>query len=600
MSALIGLAIGLLVIFFIIALLQTILSSISEILSSISKETADWLGRKHVGCELYIPSILEAKNPWNEKDDSDQEKLKRYNPSFASILPPRPFTFISKMSAISTPHPSQEFMEINAIREILKISPNPPYQFLFENLEKNIKYPVKPPVKSSIESVPSWSPSEIDIGEPTLKLPYYKAPFSFLNSFVDTAYKDEKNRLNNAAQRKIYLIKVLSDRNLYLQALSDNAWEKRETAIAKQNAIFESALTVYHEHSAAFTSASQKEAEALFDLKNRCFTKGGAGLIERIKLAMQTIALPAYITNEFQSTYNSESGIIIHEHKFRDPASIKWVKLASSKPASKKEVKESIAIFCPAICLRLAAEIIRLDIENIVTGVAINGWADYIDHATGKNYRAFCASFFATKQQLENLDLSALDPVVAFRALKGVSGNTNSGSLIPITPIMQLNTSDPRFIDTKNILGNIQEGENLALIDWDDFEHLCGELFERAFAESGAQVKVTQASRDQGVDAVIFDPDPLRGGKIIVQAKRYKNTVDVSAVRDLYGAVLNEGAIKGILVTTSHFGPDAYAFSRDKPLTLFNGRELLGLLDKHGYKFRIDLAEAKRLTQDKA
>ena len=61
---------------------------------------------------------------------------------------------------------------------------------------------------------------------------------------------------------------------------------------------------------------------------------------------------------------------------------------------------------------------------------------------------------------------------------------------------------------------------------------------------------MTQASRDGGVDAIAFDPDPIRGGKIVIQAKRYAYTVGVSAVRDLYGTLMNEGATKGILVTT--------------------------------------------------
>jgi restriction system protein len=64
------------------------------------------------------------------------------------------------------------------------------------------------------------------------------------------------------------------------------------------------------------------------------------------------------------------------------------------------------------------------------------------------------------------------------------------------------------------------------------------------FSRSGGEVKVTRASRDGGVDAIAFDPDPIRGGKIVIQAKRYTNTVEVSAVRDLYGTVVNEGAIK--------------------------------------------------------
>jgi len=120
------------------------------------------------------------------------------------------------------------------------------------------------------------------------------------------------------------------------------------------------------------------------------------------------------------------------------------------------------------------------------------------------------------------------------------------------------------------------------------------ELFEQEFATGGGEVKVTQASRDGGVDAVAFDPDPIRGGKIVIQAKRYANTVGVSAVRDLYGTVMNEGAIKGILVTTADYGPDAYEFAKGKPLTLLNGSNLLHLLEKHGRQARINLHEARQ------
>lgn len=107
------------------------------------------------------------------------------------------------------------------------------------------------------------------------------------------------------------------------------------------------------------------------------------------------------------------------------------------------------------------------------------------------------------------------------------------------------------------------QGTNLAAMHWEDFEQFVRELFELEFAQNGGEVKVTQASRDGGVDAVIFDPDPLRGGKIVIQAKRYTNTVGVSAVRDLYGTVINEGANTGILITTSDYGHDSYEFAKD-------------------------------------
>ena len=136
-------------------------------------------------------------------------------------------------------------------------------------------------------------------------------------------------------------------------------------------------------------------------------------------------------------------------------------------------------------------------------------------------------------------------------------------------------------------------------IEDDGDEHIGPVCLEEFVYCPEREVKVTQASRDGGIDAVAFDPDPIRGGKIVIQAKRYTNTVGVSAVRDLYGTVMNEGANKGILVTTSDYGPDAYEFARGKPLTLLSGANLLHLLEKHGHKARIDLKEAKRLAAEK-
>jgi restriction system protein len=66
-------------------------------------------------------------------------------------------------------------------------------------------------------------------------------------------------------------------------------------------------------------------------------------------------------------------------------------------------------------------------------------------------------------------------------------------------------------------------------------------------------------------------------------------------VRDLYGTIMNEGANRGILITTASFGPDAYEFAKDKPISLVSGNQLLIMLQNHGKKFRIDLEEARRL-----
>jgi restriction system protein len=167
--------------------------------------------------------------------------------------------------------------------------------------------------------------------------------------------------------------------------------------------------------------------------------------------------------------------------------------------------------------------------------------------------------------------------------------------MIPIKPILQLERDDPRFVAGQGVVDGIDARTNLAAMDWEDFEHLIREVFAKEFSSPGSEVKITRASSDGGVDAVVFDPDPLRGGKIVIQAKRYTNTVGVSAVRDLYGTLMNEGAGKGILVTTADFGPDAHAFAKDKPLVLLSGSHLLHLLNKHGHQARIDVQEARSL-----
>ena len=59
---------------------------------------------------------------------------------------------------------------------------------------------------------------------------------------------------------------------------------------------------------------------------------------------------------------------------------------------------------------------------------------------------------------------------------------------------------------------------------------------------------------------------------------------------------MNEGANRGILITTASFGPDSYEFAKDKPISLVDGPNLLNMLQRHGKKFRIDLDEAKLLN----
>ena len=274
--------------------------------------------------------------------------------------------------------------------------------------------------------------------------------------------------------------------------------------------------------------------------------------------------------------------------------------IASSKEIRTKTYTESYIAkryenVLYSIALRSLYEIFYVDKDNEIKAVTYNGFVTQINPATGIRERKCILSLQVDREKFSKINLSQVEPKACFKALKGVSA-AKLIDITPITPILTLNKKDKRFVAGKEV--SINQGTNLAAMHWEDFEHLVRELFEMEFARNGGEVRVTQASRDGGVDAIIFDPDPLRGGKIVVQAKRYTNTVGVSAVRDLYGTVINEGANTGILITTSDYGHDSYEFAKDKPLKLLNGGHLLALLHKNGRSAHINIEEAKKINDN--
>jgi restriction system protein len=260
---------------------------------------------------------------------------------------------------------------------------------------------------------------------------------------------------------------------------------------------------------------------------------------------------------------------------------------------SDREQKANFDSACYQICLRTLHELFEADEFGNIDAILFNGYSTSVNRATGNYVRSCIMSVLVTRSSFEQIDLSRVDPKACFKSLKGVSASSLA-ALAPVAPVMEMNKQDKRFVDAKEVIASLDTATNLASMDWGDFEHLIREVFEKEFAARGGEVKVTQASSDGGVDAVAFDPDPITGGKIVIQAKRYTRTVGVSAVRDLYGTIQHEGASRGILISTADYGPDAHQFASGKPISLFSGSHLLHLLEKHGYNAKIDLQAARR------
>jgi len=143
--------------------------------------------------------------------------------------------------------------------------------------------------------------------------------------------------------------------------------------------------------------------------------------------------------------------------------------------------------------------------------------------------------------------------------------------LRPVQPIWSINTGE----DAGG--GANPSGVDLDTIDPLEFEELVRRLLERM----GFEASLTKRSHDGGIDVEAINPSPIVGGKVLVQCKRYAGVIGSPAIRDLYGAVTDARANKGVFITTSYFSPDAVKFAEGKQIDLIDRQHLEALLAQH-------------------
>lgn len=383
--------------------------------------------------------------------------------------------------------------------------------------------------------------------------------------------------------------------------LEKSAWQEAQRKARDE---YTEAVTKWKERKREFEK-EQAANNAIVNEKQQQYLSGEQGaVLDYCDMVLSNSIYPDFFPREWVIDYSSANKTIIVDYKLPnidDIPTLKSIKYVQSHDEfkevyiSEKEKKSLYESVLYQVSLRTIHELYEADVVGALDTIAFNGMVTSIDKSSGNEVTACVLSVLVCKDAFLEINLANIDPKACFKSLKGVAAAALA-TMTPVAPILVMDREDKRFIAGNSIIDDIGKETNLAAMPWEDFEHLIREVFEQEFATGGGEVKVTRASRDGGVDAIAFDPDPIRGGKIVIQAKRYTNTVGVAAVRDLYGTVINEGAIKGVLVTTATYGPDAYEFAQGKPLTLLNGSNLLHLLERHGHKARIDIQKARKTT----
>lgn len=136
------------------------------------------------------------------------------------------------------------------------------------------------------------------------------------------------------------------------------------------------------------------------------------------------------------------------------------------------------------------------------------------------------------------------------------------------------------------------------------FERLVVDLIV-AMGYGGTRRSVVQRlgkSGDEGIDGVVNE-DPLGLDVVYIQAKRYApdNTIGRERIQQFAGALVGQGASKGVFVTTSGFSRGAVEYAQRVPqrIILVDGAELTRLMIQYGVGVRTErVVELKRIDLD--
>ncbi len=457
---------------------------------------------------------------------------------------------------------------------------------------------------SELASVLHDGPSELVLSFDSLKPKGSRPVFEAPAVIATAAEPPDREKFLATVPKPSWIVKLLFRKNSEQKHQEDlaGAESKYQNALTRHAAAEQDRISKldqlrkeYEKALASFQRKQEDEIRKIEDFKKAYFAGDREGVEEYNSIVLQRSDYPEGFPEEWRLAYVPDSKQLVIEYELPgisvvpDVLEYRYVKskdMIDAKPRKASEIKDIYQDVLLSVTLRVLNEVFRADQGKHIEMAVFNGYLRTTDPATGKKIQPFVISIRTTREKFLDIDLNHVDKAACLRNL-GAQVSPRPSELQAVKPIVEFNMLDKRFIDQQDLLGTLDTRPNLMELNPYEFENLVSNLFEKMGLES----RLTRSSKDGGVDAIAFDKRPVIGGKVVIQAKRYKNAVGVSAVRDLYGTMMNEGANKGILVTTSNYGTDAYEFAKDKPIELIDGGGLLYLLTNVGVEAKIIFPE---------
>lgn len=330
-------------------------------------------------------------------------------------------------------------------------------------------------------------------------------------------------------------------------------------------------------------AAGSRQAEEAFN------TQGSDAFVVALQRALATSVHPDGLRGSLAAMYRPEASELLVEYELPQQdvipavAAYRYVKstdLVQPEPRKDAEVKKQYGHLIARVTLRTLAEAFDAAPVTLVSSIIFNGYVSAKDRATGKSIRPLLISTHATRDAFADivLDEPELDPVLCLRGHLNAVVSPHPYDLEAIRPVVQFDLSRYKFVEEMDVVAGLDSRTDLLTLKPVEFEHLIRQLFEAI----GLKSWVTQASRDEGVDAVAYNDDPIVGGLCIIQAKRYSKIVGLEAVHALAGVMADKHAAKGVLVTTSWVGKASRDFAaRNGRIEIIEGRHLKSMLLEH-------------------
>ena len=310
--------------------------------------------------------------------------------------------------------------------------------------------------------------------------------------------------------------------------------EFRSSAVQATISAFDQLLTDRSRH---LTALSRQAEEA--------FNAGGPeDLVEATQRALATSVYPDGLDGSCAARYIPEAAELWVEYELPrlsvipQATGFKYVKTRDEIVAVPRKQADSDKLYeklIARLALRTLAEAFDATPVTLVSGIVFNGYVSDTDRATGQPVRPLLLSVHADRDAFGAIVLDApeLDPTACLRSHLNAVMSPHPWELEAVKPVVQFDLSRYKFVDEMRIAARLDSRPDLLALKPVEFEHLIRELFQAI----GLKSWVTQSSKDEGVDGVAVNEDPIVGGLCIIQAKRYSKIVDLESVHALAGVI---------------------------------------------------------------